>query len=119
MTEMALTAQHLIVIGRGRLIRDTSVDDFIASASRSTVFVRSPDADHLRDLLLDDHVEVPTADMLRWSLDKVDFNAVLADLDTHKSLESGILNAFLQGVVDAAKQHLEDGTPGLLQSLFR
>ena len=33
MSEMALTADHLIVIGRGRLIADTSVDDFVARAS--------------------------------------------------------------------------------------
>ena len=33
MSEMALTADHLIVIGRGRLIADTSVDDFIEMAS--------------------------------------------------------------------------------------
>ena len=58
MTEMALTAQHLIVIGRGRLIRDTSVDDFIASASRDSVFVRSPDDARLRDLLRNDGIDV-------------------------------------------------------------
>ncbi len=33
MSEMALTAEHLIVIGRGRLIADTSVAEFIRSAS--------------------------------------------------------------------------------------
>jgi ABC-2 type transport system ATP-binding protein len=58
MSEMALTAQHLIVIGRGRLIRDMSVDDFVASASRSSVLVRSPDDARLRDLLLKDGIEV-------------------------------------------------------------
>src|SRR4029078_11224116 len=36
MSEMAVTAEHLIVVGRGRLIRDMSVDDFIASASRNS-----------------------------------------------------------------------------------
>ncbi|MEV4641495.1 ATP-binding cassette domain-containing protein [Actinoplanes sp. NPDC049548] len=46
MNEMALTAQHLIVIGRGRLIADTSVTDFVRSHSRSVVRVRTtrPDA---------------------------------------------------------------------------
>jgi ABC-2 type transport system ATP-binding protein len=43
MSEMALTAQHLIVIGRGRLIADTSVDEFIAGATRNVVRVRSTD----------------------------------------------------------------------------
>ena len=33
MSEMALTAEHLIVIGRGRLIADTDVASFVAQAS--------------------------------------------------------------------------------------
>ena len=33
MSEMALTAEHLIVIGRGRLIADTSVEEFVRQAS--------------------------------------------------------------------------------------
>ncbi len=48
MSEMALTADHLIVIGRGRLIADTSVDDFVARASQKVVVVRSPELARLR-----------------------------------------------------------------------
>lgn len=48
MAEMALTADHLIVIGRGKLIASTSVDDFVAASSNNYVLVRSPDADRLR-----------------------------------------------------------------------
>lgn len=46
MNEMSVTAEHVIVIGRGRLIADTSVADFIARAARDTVRVRTtgPDA---------------------------------------------------------------------------
>jgi ABC-2 type transport system ATP-binding protein len=46
MNEMSVTAEHLIVIGRGRLIADTGIADFISRASRPTVRVRatSPDA---------------------------------------------------------------------------
>jgi ABC-2 type transport system ATP-binding protein len=58
MSEMALTADHLIVIGRGRLIADTSVDEFIRGASKNLVLVRSPEATRLHDLLLADGVEV-------------------------------------------------------------
>jgi ABC-2 type transport system ATP-binding protein len=47
MSEMALTADHLIVIGRGRLIADTSVDEFVSRASGNVVRVRSPQADDL------------------------------------------------------------------------
>ena len=52
MSEMAQTADHLIVVGRGRLIRDTPIDDFIAGASASSVFVRTPDAARLSALIL-------------------------------------------------------------------
>jgi len=51
MSEMALTADHLIVIGRGKLIADTSVDDFVARASQKVVLVRSPDLERLRTVL--------------------------------------------------------------------
>jgi ABC-2 type transport system ATP-binding protein len=52
MSEMALTADHLVVVGRGRLLRDVSVADFIADAADHAVRVRSPQAAALRDLLL-------------------------------------------------------------------
>jgi ABC-2 type transport system ATP-binding protein len=47
MSEMALTADHLIVIGRGRLIRDEGVNDFIESSSQRSVRVSSPGVDDL------------------------------------------------------------------------
>jgi ABC-2 type transport system ATP-binding protein len=62
MSEMALTADHLIVVGRGKLIRDMSVDDFIASASSESVFARTPDEGRLRDLLLSEGVEVTSTE---------------------------------------------------------
>jgi ABC-2 type transport system ATP-binding protein len=42
MSEMALTADHLLVIGKGRLIADTSMDEFVRSSSQQSVHVRSP-----------------------------------------------------------------------------
>ena len=48
---MAQTATRLVVIGRGRLIADTTVEEFVARASASTA-VRTPEAARLRDLLL-------------------------------------------------------------------
>ncbi len=62
MSEMAVTAEHLIVVGRGRLIRDESTADVIAGASRRSVVVRTPDEGRLRDLLLADGVEVASTD---------------------------------------------------------
>ncbi|MFD7610867.1 ABC transporter ATP-binding protein [Streptomyces sp. NPDC059828] len=51
MSEMALTADHLIVIGQGKLLADTSMADFIQQNSRSFVRMRSPQQEQLRDVL--------------------------------------------------------------------
>ncbi|PGH44305.1 multidrug ABC transporter ATP-binding protein [Micromonospora sp. WMMA1996] len=51
MSEMAQTADNLIVVGRGRLLADVSLAEFTRRASRTTVRVRSPQAAALRDLL--------------------------------------------------------------------
>jgi ABC-2 type transport system ATP-binding protein len=51
MSEMAQTADHLVVIGRGRLIADTDVDDFVRGAAKNAVLVRSPQAAELREAL--------------------------------------------------------------------
>ncbi|GGW34369.1 ABC transporter ATP-binding protein [Streptomyces lucensis JCM 4490] len=51
MSEMALTAEHLVVIGQGRLLADTSMADFIRQNSRSYVRIRSPQRERLLDVL--------------------------------------------------------------------
>ncbi len=51
MSEMSLTADRLIIIGRGRLIAQTTVKDFLAAGSGGFVRVRSPQAGALAALL--------------------------------------------------------------------
>ncbi len=51
MNEMAVTADHLIVIGRGRLIADASTAEVIDRGTRKSVRVRTPDADRLAELI--------------------------------------------------------------------
>jgi ABC-2 type transport system ATP-binding protein len=51
MSEMAVTADHLVVIGRGRLIADSSTQEFIQRSSERSVLVRSPDRVRLRELI--------------------------------------------------------------------
>jgi len=58
MSEMALTATRLVVVGRGRLIADTTVEEFVSRAGGSAVTVRTPEAAQLRDLLLGPDVTV-------------------------------------------------------------
>jgi ABC-2 type transport system ATP-binding protein len=47
MSEMAVTADHLLVIGKGQLIADASVDEFVRSSSQQSVHVRTPQAAEL------------------------------------------------------------------------
>ena len=51
MNEMAVTADHLIVIGRGRLLADAPTGDVIARGSGQSVRVRTPDPDRLTELI--------------------------------------------------------------------
>jgi ABC-2 type transport system ATP-binding protein len=52
MSEMALTADHLVIIGRGRLLGDTTVEELIARVGVGAVLVRSPQAEQTRDALV-------------------------------------------------------------------
>lgn len=51
MSEMALTADRLVVIGRGRLIAEGTVEDVIGRASTGTVRVDTPEPERLRTLV--------------------------------------------------------------------
>ncbi|MGK8511479.1 ABC transporter ATP-binding protein [Nocardia asiatica] len=51
LSEMAQTAEHLVVIGRGKLISDSTTQEFIERASEQSVRVRSPQLDQLRSVL--------------------------------------------------------------------
>ena len=51
MSEMALTADHLVVTGRGRLVADAAIEEFVRQSSRNDVLVRSPAGGALVSLL--------------------------------------------------------------------
>ncbi len=51
MNEMAVTADYLIVVGRGRLITEASTEDVIARSADQSVRVRTPDAARLAELV--------------------------------------------------------------------
>jgi ABC-2 type transport system ATP-binding protein len=58
MSEMALTAEHFIIIGRGRLIADVSTAELAAMRPERQVLVRTPHGDRLREVLAADGVQV-------------------------------------------------------------
>jgi ABC-2 type transport system ATP-binding protein len=62
MSEMALTASHLIVVGQGRLIADSSVDELTRTTARDSVLVRTDETARLRDLLATAGASITTTD---------------------------------------------------------
>jgi ABC-2 type transport system ATP-binding protein len=69
MAEIALTADHLIVVGRGRLLADASVDEVVHRASGKLVRVRSPQAAALRELVVQPDVTVTDAGTATLEID--------------------------------------------------
>jgi len=69
MSEMAQTATRLVVLGRGKLIAETSVEDFIGHAVAGDVLVRTPEAARLGQVLAGPGVTVASdgTDVLRVS----------------------------------------------------
>ncbi len=116
-SEIALSADHLIVIGKGRLVADASVDELV-SAGATTVLVRSPDADRLRAALEQAGATVHTeADgaLAIHHMAAVDVGraalacgAVLAELTPrHSSLEDAFLQLTESSVEYRAHGHAE------------
>ena len=62
MSEMAVTADHILVIGRGRIIADASVADIIARSTGTAVLVRSPQATQLVELLRGPDITVTSSE---------------------------------------------------------
>jgi len=58
MTEMALVADHLIIVGRGRLLADTTVRDLVRHAGGDTVTVATADPARLREILAGPGIEI-------------------------------------------------------------
>ncbi|MDA0161643.1 ATP-binding cassette domain-containing protein [Solirubrobacter ginsenosidimutans] len=63
MSEMAVTAEHLVIVGRGRVIADTTVEQVVAQASAdAAVHVRAPEATALREALAAEGVHIRSAE---------------------------------------------------------
>lgn len=69
MTETAALADHLIVLGQGRLLADTSIEEFIDARSTPRVRLRTTDPVRLRATLAREDFELITAEGGRWTVD--------------------------------------------------
>ncbi|QIK83786.1 ATP-binding cassette domain-containing protein [Sanguibacter sp. HDW7] len=74
MSEMELVADHLLVIGAGRIIADTPMRELVAGAARTHVEVDSPDAEPLAEIV----VTVPDATVTRTSAHVLEITGVPA-----------------------------------------
>jgi ABC-2 type transport system ATP-binding protein len=112
MSEMALTADHVIVVGRGRLIADMSVADLIRSASLNVVRVRTPDPTRLVDAVAGPDVKVVSSetgllDISGLSAEQIgnaafDHQVRLFELTT---IEASLEEAYMDMTRDAVEYH--------------
>jgi ABC-2 type transport system ATP-binding protein len=110
MSEMALTAEHLIVIGRGELIADMDTADFLRRASKKVVRVRSPQADALGDLLAGPDVSVSSVspgvlEIAGLSSEQIGEEAAANALVLHEltPLQATLEEAFMELTQDAVE----------------
>ncbi|MEU6285908.1 ABC transporter ATP-binding protein [Streptomyces sp. NPDC127168] len=118
MSEMALTADHLVVIGQGRLLADTSMADFIAENSRSYVRIRTPHRERLLDALHGAGIEVVDtgAEVLEVDGDKSEAVGELAAsnqvvLHELSPQRASLEEAFMQLTAESVEYHAHDGQP--------
>ena len=86
MSEMALTAGRLIIIGRGRLIAETSIGDLLQGASGNHIRVRSPEAGELARLLT-----AHGADVLRQDDDTLRITGATSDTIGEIARSNGLI----------------------------
>ncbi|MGZ4596192.1 MAG: ABC transporter ATP-binding protein [Actinomycetes bacterium] len=118
MSEMALTADHILVIGRGRIIADAPVADIVARSGGTSVTVRTPHAGRLAELLRgpdiditrlgDGHLEVRGATAQVIGEAAATAGLVLHELAPHRgSLE----DSYMSLTADAVEYHSTPNTP--------
>ena len=115
MAEMAQTADHLVVIGRGRLIADTTVADIVAQASlNAAVLVRTPQAADLRDALIGEGVTITSPErelLMVHGLNSADVGAAAASrgIVLHELIpqKASLEQAFMRLTGGAVEYHAE------------
>ncbi|CAL9436210.1 ABC transporter ATP-binding protein [Streptomyces pilosus] len=118
MSEMALTADHLVVIGQGRLLADTSMAEFIERNSRSYVRVRSPQREELLATLHragvtavesgDGALEVDGSKAERIGELAAGSRIVLHELSPQ---QASLEEAFMRLTAESVEYHAHSGTP--------
>ena len=117
MSEMSQTADHLVVIGRGRLLADTSTHTFIEQNSATRVRVRTPQPEQLAHALARQGLEtVPVGDgfleLAGATTDVVGDTAAAAGVTVHELYQqrSSLEEAFMELTRDSVEFHAESPT---------
>jgi ABC-2 type transport system ATP-binding protein len=112
MSEMAQTATRLVIVGRGKLIAETSVEEFIGRAETGDVLVRTPEAAGLSRALAGPGVTVTGdgTDVLRVSgatAEQVGAAAWRAHLPVYEltPAQASLEEAFMQVTHDSVEYH--------------
>ncbi|GAB2564341.1 ABC transporter ATP-binding protein [Kribbella endophytica] len=120
LSEMALTAEELVVIGKGRLISQTTTKEFVDQASGNTIKVRSPQLDQLQDVLQQGSLATRIEDVKdegkvlfvdgQVTTDQVGEAAAAAGIVLHElTPQRGSLEqAFMQMTGDSVQYHAHD-----------
>ncbi|TCO47583.1 ABC-2 type transport system ATP-binding protein [Kribbella antiqua] len=120
LSEMSLTAEELIVIGRGRLIAQSSTREFVDRASGTTVKVRTPQLDQLQGILQQQQVVTRIEDFEdqgkvlfaegELTTDQIGETAAAHGIVLHElTLQRGSLEqAFMQMTGDSVQYHAHD-----------
>jgi ABC-2 type transport system ATP-binding protein len=122
MSEMALTADRLVVIGKGRLIADTSVSDFVASSSQQSVLVETPAGEALAARLRENGASIRPAEGSGFEVTGMD-SATIGDLAAaggftlHQlaTQRASLEEAFMELTRDSVEYHAA-GTSGPVTS---
>jgi ABC-2 type transport system ATP-binding protein len=117
MSEMEHTADHLIVIGRGKLIADCTMKEFVASASGAAVRVRTPSADLLiaavsakdATAVIGDDGSIEVRGMSVEQVGDVAFNEGIR-LHELTTVRASLEEAFMELTADSLEYHA--GAPG-------
>ena len=112
MNEMAVNAEHLIVIGRGRLIADLPVSAFIEQAASNSVRVRSPRASELFQLISGADVSITNVepglfDVTGLTAEQIGDRAAAAGIPVHELTPQrpSLEQAFMELTRDSVEYH--------------
>ena len=118
MAEMAVTADRLVIVGRGRLIADVAITDLTDRATIKSVSVRTAHPGRLRGLLAGAGVTITTGesgelDVIGLTAEQIGAHAATAGIVLHEltPIRASLEDVFMDLTRDAVEYHGTASTP--------